>query len=169
MAISQFVTGFCDAPATKATIRRSMYEVANDIGMPETWVEIRHEITHGTMPETHVLRKCAEDGIAWLWTQYWANVDTRQLDKQAQALKVAQMKELMLKLLPAKMELIKSQKPATAEEVLTKILALLSNGRDVSMLAEIFVQENILMPKRKMQVNPFPLTKDKNSAKRLLK
>lgn len=51
--------------------RRSMYRTAKVMGLPEAFVEIRHEITHGELPSLIVLRKYAARALNWLWEHYW--------------------------------------------------------------------------------------------------
>lgn len=55
--------------------KRSMYEMAEDRDMPEKWVELRHEITHGEIPDLRVLEFSVDAALSWLWDKFWANLD----------------------------------------------------------------------------------------------
>jgi ribosomal biogenesis protein LAS1 len=54
-AFARFVTGFCDM-GQNSVVKRSMFDMAELIGMPEAWVELRHEITHGQVPDLRTPR-----------------------------------------------------------------------------------------------------------------
>lgn len=54
-----------------------MYVKAKQIGIPASFVELRHEATHGDLPSLVVLRKAAERSLRWLWNDYWKNLDVR--------------------------------------------------------------------------------------------
>lgn len=55
--------------------KRSMYEMAEDKDMPEKWVELRHEITHGEIPDLRVLEFSVDAALSWLWDKFWTNLD----------------------------------------------------------------------------------------------
>jgi ribosomal biogenesis protein LAS1 len=154
MAFSQFVTGLCDTPQTKTTARRSMYEVANDIGLPQSWVEVRHEITHGTMPELHILQKATEDAIEWLWNRFWSSMgEKNELESQRGQRKLDTIKDLVISLLPAKMEEIKAQKSGSVNEIIGKIGELCITTTELRLVAATLAEQRLLMPKRKMYVS----------------
>jgi hypothetical protein len=67
-SFARFITGFCDTPP-KASVKRSMYDVADELNMPEHWVEVRHEITHGDIPDLRILEQCTHEAVDWLWTK----------------------------------------------------------------------------------------------------
>ncbi len=98
MALVKFVNGFVDRDVAKATAAslsagqtdqsehddpgattlavkgggdNSMYAYAVKIGLPEIFVDLRHEIVHGRIPELSYLREIAEKGLEWLWQKWW--------------------------------------------------------------------------------------------------
>ncbi|KAE9962368.1 hypothetical protein BLS_000424 [Venturia inaequalis] len=73
-AFARFVTGTCDMGQNSAS-KRSMYEMAEDNDMPEKWVELRHEITHGEIPDLRVLEFSVNAALSWLWDKFWTNLD----------------------------------------------------------------------------------------------
>lgn len=64
-----------------------MYLVAQDINMPASFVELRHQATHEELPPVTVLRQAARRSLVWLWDYYWKRIDERKswLDKDAEA------------------------------------------------------------------------------------
>lgn len=58
-----------------------MYTQAQKIGLPALFVDIRHEATHGDMPNLTNLRSAAKRALRWLWEDYW-----KGLEEQAAAL-----------------------------------------------------------------------------------
>lgn len=51
-----------------------MFQRATDLGLPASFVELRHEATHREPPSLVVLRKAAQRSLEWLWDNYWAGV-----------------------------------------------------------------------------------------------
>jgi ribosomal biogenesis protein LAS1 len=51
-----------------------MFQRATDLGLPASFVELRHEATHREPPSLVVLRKAAQRSLEWLWDNYWADV-----------------------------------------------------------------------------------------------
>lgn len=79
-AISRFVTGLLDSQQ-ESKYKVSMYTQAQKIGLPALFVDIRHEATHGDMPNLTNLRSAAKRALRWLWEDYW-----KGLEEQAAAL-----------------------------------------------------------------------------------
>lgn len=52
-----------------------MFQRAMDLGLPASFVELRHEATHREPPSLVVLRKAAQRSLEWLWDHYWADID----------------------------------------------------------------------------------------------
>ncbi|KAI9830477.1 MAG: rRNA-processing protein las1 [Phylliscum demangeonii] len=72
-AFARFVTGFVDASQT-GRYKRSMYHVAQEIGLPTSFVELRHQIAHEEMPSVVVLRRAATRALEWLWEHFWRDI-----------------------------------------------------------------------------------------------
>jgi ribosomal biogenesis protein LAS1 len=49
----------------------SMYAHAATIGMPQKFVDLRHQVTHGDIPNVTYLRKMTEQALEWLWERWW--------------------------------------------------------------------------------------------------
>lgn len=53
----------------------SMYSIAKNIGLPATFVELRHQCTHEELPSLAKLRAAAERSLLWIWDHYWENLE----------------------------------------------------------------------------------------------
>ncbi|KAE8385131.1 glyoxylase [Aspergillus alliaceus] len=72
-AFCRFVTGLVDSKLHGQ--RKTMFQRAIDLGLPASFVELRHEATHRELPSLTVLRNAAQRSLEWLWDYYWAKVD----------------------------------------------------------------------------------------------
>ncbi|KAI0514458.1 Las1-domain-containing protein [Xylaria bambusicola] len=72
-AFSRFVTGLLDGQQDKAR-KMSMYSIAKTIGLPATFVELRHQATHEQLPSLAKLRSAASNALAWIWDFYWKDL-----------------------------------------------------------------------------------------------
>ncbi|KAK7540326.1 Las1-like-domain-containing protein [Phyllosticta paracitricarpa] len=73
-AFNRFVTGFCDTVQTSFK-KMSMYDMAAELDMPSSFVELRHEATHEDLPSLRRLQMATEQALEWLWLHYWAKLD----------------------------------------------------------------------------------------------
>lgn len=55
--------------------RKTMFQRAIDLGLPASFVELRHEATHRELPSLIVLRNASQRSLEWLWDYYWAKAD----------------------------------------------------------------------------------------------
>jgi ribosomal biogenesis protein LAS1 len=53
-----------------------MFQRAIDLGLPASFVELRHEATHRELPSLVVLRNATQRSLEWLWDYYWAKTDS---------------------------------------------------------------------------------------------
>ncbi|KAL1966856.1 hypothetical protein VTN77DRAFT_3821 [Rasamsonia byssochlamydoides] len=72
-AFCRFVTGLVDSKLHGQ--RKTMFQRAVDLGLPASFVELRHEATHRELPSLVVLRGAAQRSLEWLWDYYWAKID----------------------------------------------------------------------------------------------
>ena len=81
-----FVTGLVDSNQT-GPYKKTMYYNAKMIGLPASFVELRHQATHDELPALLVLRQAAARSLQWLWQDYWRSIDIRSgaLDDDEQA------------------------------------------------------------------------------------
>ncbi|KAG6009629.1 hypothetical protein E4U21_001693 [Claviceps maximensis] len=72
-AFSRFVTGLLDGHQDKQR-KQSMYSIAKNIGLPATFVELRHQATHEQLPSLAKLRSAAKKALDWIWNYYWRHL-----------------------------------------------------------------------------------------------
>lgn len=70
---SSFVTGLLDGHQDK-TRKLSMYGIAKTIGLPTSFVELRHQGTHEPLPSLTQLRPAARKALVWIWDYYWRHL-----------------------------------------------------------------------------------------------
>ncbi|KAI0408210.1 Las1-like-domain-containing protein [Xylaria palmicola] len=72
-AFSRFVTGLLDGQQDKLR-KMSMYSIAKNIGLPASFVELRHQATHEQLPSLAKLRSAANNALVWIWHFYWKDL-----------------------------------------------------------------------------------------------
>lgn len=70
---TSFVTGLLDSHQDRA-YKMPMYGVAKSVGLPASFVELRHETTHEQLPSLNRLRAAADKARDWIWDHYWSNL-----------------------------------------------------------------------------------------------
>ena len=58
-----------------------MYLIADEIGLPISFVELRHQVAHETLPTLALLRHAVPRALAWLWDHFWQRIDEGQPTK----------------------------------------------------------------------------------------
>ncbi|KAK2186828.1 hypothetical protein NP493_187g00012 [Ridgeia piscesae] len=48
-----------------------VHAIAEELGLPQWLVELRHDITHSTFPSLSVLRQATHQALQWLKQEYW--------------------------------------------------------------------------------------------------
>lgn len=67
------MTGLLDGHQDKQR-KQSMYAIAKTIGLPATFVELRHQSTHEQLPSLAKLRSAAKKALGWIWDYYWKHL-----------------------------------------------------------------------------------------------
>lgn len=161
----RFVTGFCDT-AQDSVAKRSMYDMAERYGMPLTFVELRHEITHGQIPSVQTLQRHATDALDWLWKEFWVKLvpdppPTSQMDRIAEQDRIAREAQVVVSTyVAARVAKLKGgaaskkRKAAPAEvsdpgdEACRALVRLCQNDvRNLEVLCAILVQSRKLVPR----------------------
>lgn len=85
-----------------------MYSIAKTIGLPATFVELRHQATHEQLPSLSKLRSAASNALAWIWDFYWKDLaPVNHEDPGSVSLSDARM-DLLLRYLREQNETMKS-------------------------------------------------------------
>jgi ribosomal biogenesis protein LAS1 len=53
-----------------------MYSIAKTIGLPATYVELRHQATHEELPPLSKLRTATQKALQWIWAYYWVHLSS---------------------------------------------------------------------------------------------
>ena len=70
MALVRFVNGMADL-SQKGLFARSVQSIAEEIGLPDWLVDLRHEATHASLPSLETLRAGLGVALNWLEDEYW--------------------------------------------------------------------------------------------------
>lgn len=70
MALVRVVNETLDHEQT-GTTALPLTVLAREIGMPQSFVELRHSATHDELPSVYTLRMLARQALSWLWDVYW--------------------------------------------------------------------------------------------------
>lgn len=76
---NRFVTGMLDSHQDKRR-KMSMYAIAKTIGLPATYVELRHQATHEELPSLSKLRSATQKALKWIWAYYWVNLSEVEIE-----------------------------------------------------------------------------------------
>lgn len=74
LIVRRFVTGLLDGYQDKKH-KLSMFSIAKNIGLPATFVELRHQCTHEELPSLGKLRGACGRSLDWIWRQYWSSLE----------------------------------------------------------------------------------------------
>ena len=73
-----------------------LHEAAERLSVPEWIVHLRHETTHGHMPEVTMLRAALEYGLAWLDLHYWSSSEAgSRAEDEAQSGEAGELQRLL--------------------------------------------------------------------------
>lgn len=84
-AFSRFVTGLLDSEQNSRH-KISMYDKAKELELPSSFVELRHQTTHGELPSLLVLRQATIKSLDWLWNHYWSRLEDSSDTNDVQSL-----------------------------------------------------------------------------------
>jgi ribosomal biogenesis protein LAS1 len=132
-----------------------MYEMAELIGMPEAWVELRHEITHGQVPDLRTLEHCVQASLLWLWDFFWVKIDAPSADVGHELGTVAEIRNTLKSFVRSRRNEIKtgkSDKPdaSSAKIVSRQLTRFLKKGKGKTLtLISVLLEERMMLPSQK--------------------
>lgn len=165
LCIRSFVTGFCDNGPNRYD-KMSMFDVARRIDMPSSFIELRHEATHGELPSLQRLQRNVDLALAWLWRYFWAKLDevadqpnetTRDLGAEEAQKWKGECKDVLRTYVRARIA-AKSKRskgvPKAGGEIDLACLQLVRKCQDgqkmLSMLVEILIhEEKMIVPSQR--------------------
>lgn len=130
-----------------SVVKRSMYEMAEDKDMPETWVELRHEVTHGEIPDLRVLEHSVDAALLWLWDKFWVNLDVPAEESSGARVN---FRAVLRSFASSRRDEIKLGKSADHELCATttrKLLRLCKSGEGgVELLVSVLLEDKMMLP-----------------------
>lgn len=82
MVLIRFVNGMLD-PVQQGQFAIPLHKLAENIGLPSWFVELRHLSTHEReLPSLEMLRLCCKEAIQWTWDNYWNNDEWENEDDE---------------------------------------------------------------------------------------
>jgi ribosomal biogenesis protein LAS1 len=133
-----------------------MFQRAVDLGLPASFVELRHEATHRELPSLVVLRSATQRSLEWLWDYYWAKIDVATSIAVGQDDFTAMRAEIRRNLEPMRQaeetepprKKIKSQHTGS---LIAQPLVSICKNRDQGsyVLSRVLLEENMLVPKER--------------------
>ncbi|KAE8377329.1 Las1-like-domain-containing protein [Aspergillus bertholletiae] len=151
-AFCRFVTSLVDSKLHGQ--RKTMFQRAIDLGLPASFVELRHEATHRELPSLTVLRNAAQRSLEWLWDYYWAKSDVTvgfapdSVDDDVEPVKAA-VRACMAEVTGetgASEPPRKKRKVQVLSGVATQLVSVCkSSGKGAVAISEILVEDEVLV------------------------
>lgn len=137
-----------------------MFQRAVDLGLPASFVELRHEATHRELPSLVVLRNAAQRSLEWLWDYYWVKLESETgsglVVEDENAVKES-VRGCMARFTGEGEPMRKKRKGlkllASVSEELGSVCKTSTCGRRV--LARVLLDEQVLVPERKYVLSWF--------------
>lgn len=73
-AFCRFVNGLLD-PMQRGAFAIPMHTLARELGLPASFVELRHAASHEDLPSLSVFRESSRRALQWLWGSYWSKLE----------------------------------------------------------------------------------------------
>jgi ribosomal biogenesis protein LAS1 len=133
-----------------------MFQRATDLGLPASFVELRHEATHREPPSLVVLRKAAQRSLEWLWDNYWADIcdepGTTPATHDDGASVRAALCDALQPLSDGSAESVsKKRKRDQAVSVAMRLVSICNvSGTGVRLLSSVLLERDLLVPTRRM-------------------
>ena len=138
-----------------------MFAIAKDVGLPATFIDIRHEATHGEMPSLVVWRDVARKSLTWLYDEYWSRL--AESDQNVE-MDVEELKSFLRTALRTHLKVrlaLNTQIDEQTQKTLIKqgskaykdIVYTCRNDRDkLKALSSVLIERKILVPNNKRSV-----------------
>lgn len=142
-----------------------MNDVAKELDMPASFVELRHEATHGDLPSLSRLQRNAVAALKWLWHHYWATLDTEPSTNQSQE-QIArdlegQLREHLKTYVSTRLEEVRKNEDAqntsaySSRDLALKITRLCQGKKEsLQLLAKVLFEEKRMIPSQKTYCLP---------------
>lgn len=146
MAIVRFVNGMVDQ-VQKGKFARSVQSIADEIGLPDWLVDLRHEATHASLPSMETLQCGLRVSLSWLQGEYWEaqmNLHEGNTEKLSQLL--FEYRHVALSHVTSRKKVEKLKCKERMKELSDDILNVVSMSNLWSLLPGILSREEMLVP-----------------------
>ena len=146
-------------------VKINMFTKAQEIGIPASFVELRHEITHAELPSLVVLRRAVERSMTWLWDDFWRyqDVSSGSFDSDVLAAFDGGSEAFKVEIRQVLQEFQQQQilehaaandihnKPYNTEQTTLKFVRLCQGSRNMlEQLSRVLLEQGFLVPKSSM-------------------
>ena len=123
-----------------------MYVVAERIGLPASFVDLRHDATHGPVPSLVVLRDGARRALAWLWDHYWATL-TDDAARTEERLRDVLRQLVKTRLGARRNDGARHEDMTVADETAKELLRIVRERSNyLASLASVLVEDRLMIP-----------------------
>ncbi|KAJ3192801.1 rRNA-processing protein las1 [Irineochytrium annulatum] len=122
MAFIRFVNGLVD-PAQRGNYASSVQSIAESLGLPAWFVDLRHAGTHDHLPSLPLLRSGCNQALLWLYENYWVQIRSYMTDTATDVRGLlGQYRQVVLETEPSKRV---RGAPAPGHGLLSDVMALI--------------------------------------------
>lgn len=127
-----------------------MFQRAVDLGLPASFVELRHEATHREPPSLVVLRKASQRSLEWLWDNYWAGIDelgdASMIERNDIASIGSALGDILRKFSTASEQSPKKRKRDEDDALATQLVSTCAaSDEGVQLLAAVLLEDSVLI------------------------
>ena len=145
MALIRFVNGIVDA-GQKGTFAAAAQTIADAVGLPLWFVELRHQGTHDKLPHLNVLESARRQALNWLRENYWVVQQNYEAELLAQLLKlIGKYKYSRKAFLSERVD----QFDAKTDSCLNQIKELMASDNESIFLIKTLLEPGMLISKQR--------------------
>lgn len=127
-----------------------MFQRAVDLGLPASFVELRHEATHREPPSLVVLRKASQRSLEWLWDNYWAGIeelgDVPMIERNDTASIRSTLGDILRKFSTGSEQSQKKRKRDEDDELATQLISrCAASDEGLKLLPAVLLEESVLI------------------------
>ncbi|ORX81326.1 Las1-domain-containing protein, partial [Anaeromyces robustus] len=151
MTFIRFVNGIID-PLQKGAYAVSISSLAEQLGLPQWFVDLRHEGTHDQLPSLKVLRNGCKQALDWLNNFYWMKQKNFVNDT------TLYIRDKLNKYITKKKQCLKENKDKNNNEYMKLIYDVIDGVGESfrTILIPILLEEGMLIPIKKRHRPTYP-------------
>lgn len=142
MAIVRFVNGMVDQFQT-GKYARTVHSIAEEIGLPDWLVDLRHEATHANLPSMELLQRGLCIALSWLKMEYW---EAQMKVHDGNDRKLFQLLNKYWRIAVGSVTGRKKKADPKLKDISKELVYTVSTSNQWSLLPSILFSEGILLP-----------------------